>query len=119
MIASRRTTPAEWLEIATVTVLSHFRGTREILNPRPPRTYGLPLAVPALLKRKKDTMLSKIRLEVRNKTMARARGKDDFDSFISEAPIALAEDTTPLQWWCSEDVRTAYPRLSRMAIDIL
>jgi hypothetical protein len=42
MIASRRTTPAEWLEIATVTVLSHFRGTREILNPRPPRTYGLP-----------------------------------------------------------------------------
>ncbi|KAG7418782.1 Zinc finger BED domain-containing protein DAYSLEEPER [Fusarium oxysporum f. sp. rapae] len=77
------------------------------------------LAVPALLKRKKDTMLSKMRLEVRNKTMARARGKDDFDSFISEAPIALAEDTTPLQWWCSEDVRTAYPRLSRMAIDIL
>jgi hypothetical protein len=77
------------------------------------------LAVPALLKRKKDTMLSKMRLEVRNKTMARARGKDDFDSFISEAPIALAEDTTPLQWWCSEDVRIAYPRLSRMAIDIL
>ncbi|KAF5537639.1 ribonuclease H [Fusarium phyllophilum] len=77
------------------------------------------LAVPALFKRKKDTMLSKMRLEVRNKTMARARGKDDFDSFISEAPIALAEDTTPLQWWCSEDVRTAYPRLSRMAIDIL
>ncbi|KAH7461718.1 hypothetical protein FOMA001_g18848 [Fusarium oxysporum f. sp. matthiolae] len=77
------------------------------------------LAVPALSKRKKDTMLSKMRLEVRNKTMARARGKDDFDSFISEAPIALAEDTTPLQWWCSEDVRTAYPRLSRMAIDIL
>ncbi|KAJ0125960.1 C2H2 type master regulator of conidiophore development brlA [Fusarium oxysporum f. sp. albedinis] len=77
------------------------------------------LAVPALLKRKKDTMLSKMRLELRNKTMARARGKDDFDSFISEAPIALAEGTTPLQWWCSEDVRTAYPRLSRMAIDIL
>ncbi|KAM5357384.1 hypothetical protein ACJZ2D_016318 [Fusarium nematophilum] len=55
------------------------------------------LAVPALLKRKKDTMLSKMRLEVRNKTMARARGKDDFDNFISEAPIALPEDTTPLQ----------------------
>ncbi|KAG8677833.1 hypothetical protein FPOAC1_003861 [Fusarium poae] len=36
--------------------------------------------------------------------MARARGKDDFDSFISKAPIALAE---------------AYPRLSRMAIDIV
>lgn len=64
-------------------------------------------------------MLSKMRLELRNKTMARARGKDDFDSFISEAPIALSEGTTPFQWWCSEDVRTAYPRLSRMAIDIL
>ncbi|KAM5529828.1 hypothetical protein FOXYSP1_17672 [Fusarium oxysporum f. sp. phaseoli] len=60
-----------------------------------------------------------MRLELRNKTMARARGKDDFDSFISEAPIALAEGTTPLQWGCSEDVRIAYPRLSRMAIDIL
>ena len=59
------------------------------------------LTVPALLKRKKDTMLSKMRLELRNKTMARARSKDDFDSFISEAPIALAEGTTPLQWWCS------------------
>jgi hypothetical protein len=64
-------------------------------------------------------MLIKMRLELRNKTMARARGKDDFDIIISEAPIALAEDTTPLQWWCSEDVGTAYPRLSRMAIDIL
>jgi hypothetical protein len=77
------------------------------------------LAMPALLKRKKDTMLSKMRLELRNKTMARARGKDDFDSFILEAPITLAEGTTPLQWWYSKDVRTAYPRLSRMAIDIL
>lgn len=77
------------------------------------------LAAPVLLKRKKDTMLSKMRLELRNKTMAKARGKDDFDSFISEAPIALAEGVTPLQWWCSDDVRTAYPRLSRMAIDIL
>jgi hypothetical protein len=75
------------------------------------------LAVPALLKRKKDTMLLKMRLELRNKMMARARGKDDFESFISEAPITLVEGTTPLQWWCSEDVRTAYPRLSRMAID--
>jgi hypothetical protein len=52
--------------------------------------------VPILLKRKKDIMLSKMRLEVRNKTMARARGKDDFDSFILEAPIALTEDTMPL-----------------------
>ncbi|KAJ4184065.1 hypothetical protein NW759_017045 [Fusarium solani] len=77
------------------------------------------LAAPTSLKRKKDTMLSKMHLELRNKTMARARGKHDFDSFISEAPIALAEGTTALQWWCSEDVRTAYPRLSRMAIDIL
>ncbi|OWT42365.1 hypothetical protein VFPPC_18496 [Pochonia chlamydosporia 170] len=77
------------------------------------------LAAPVLLKRKKDTMLSKMRLELRNKTMAKARGKDDFDSFISEAPITLAEGVTPLQWWCSDDVRTAYPRLSRMAIDIL
>ena len=76
------------------------------------------LPVPVLAK-PKDTVLSKMRLEVRNKTMAKARGKDDFDSFISEAPIALAEGTTPLQWWCSEDIRAAFPRLSRMAIDIL
>ncbi|KAF9773118.1 hypothetical protein IL306_009117 [Fusarium sp. DS 682] len=62
------------------------------------------LAASTLLMRKKDTMLSKMRLELRNKTMARARGKDDFDSFISEAPIALAEGTTPFQWRCSQDV---------------
>lgn len=77
------------------------------------------MAGSGLLKRKKDTMLEKMRLELRNKTMAKARGKDDFDSFISEAPIALAEGVTPLQWWCSDDVRRAYPRLRRMAIDIL
>lgn len=41
-------------------------------------------------------MLSKIRLELRNKTIAKAHSKDNFNSFISEAPIALAEGVTPL-----------------------
>jgi hypothetical protein len=54
------------------------------------------VAIPILLKRKKDMMLLKMRLEVRNKTIAIAWGKEDFDGFILEAPIALIEDIRPL-----------------------
>jgi hypothetical protein len=42
---------------------------------------------------------------------------DSFDAFISAAPIKI--EGSPLKWWCHEDQRRAYPRLSRMAIDIL
>lgn len=43
--------------------------------------------------------------------------EDDFDIFIMKMPIVL--NCTPLEWWCHPDQRRSYPRLSRMAIDIL
>jgi hypothetical protein len=45
--------------------------------------------------------------------------KDDFDAFISTGTTALDKGCTPLQWWCRIQQRVQYPRLSRMAIDIL
>lgn len=46
-----------------------------------------------------------------------AEDQDDFDSFIAAEPIRIA--CKPLDWWCHPDQRRRYPRLSRMAIDIL
>ncbi len=43
--------------------------------------------------------------------------RDDFDSFITAKPIRIA--CKPLDWWCHPDQRRRFPRLSRMAIDIL
>jgi hypothetical protein len=46
-----------------------------------------------------------------------ADGTDDLDDFIKGAPIKISG--SPLQWWCHKDQRKTYPRLGRMAIDIL
>ncbi|KAG4275412.1 hypothetical protein FPRO04_14385 [Fusarium proliferatum] len=42
---------------------------------------------------------------------------DDFETFIDAPPTRITG--SPLQWWLHRDQREAYPRLSRMAIDIL
>jgi hypothetical protein len=42
---------------------------------------------------------------------------DDFETFIDAPPTRITG--SPLQWWLHRDQRKAYPRLSRMAIDIL
>ena len=42
---------------------------------------------------------------------------DDFESFIHGPPIQISG--SPLIWWCHRDQRQTYPRLSRMARDIL
>lgn len=42
---------------------------------------------------------------------------DDFDAFIEVKPQPLVG--SPLSWWLHRDQRKTYPRLSRMAIDIL
>ena len=42
---------------------------------------------------------------------------DSFDAFISAVPIKI--EGSPLKWWCHEDQRRVYLRLSYMAIDIL
>lgn len=42
---------------------------------------------------------------------------DDFDVFVNAPPCKISG--SPLQWWCHDNQIKAYPRLSRMAIDIL
>ncbi|CEJ92612.1 hypothetical protein VHEMI08251 [[Torrubiella] hemipterigena] len=42
---------------------------------------------------------------------------DDFEIFICAPPIRITG--TALEWWLHSDQRKAYPRLSRIAIDIL
>jgi hypothetical protein len=49
-----------------------------------------------------------------------SRNVDSFDTFINDPPIDVeAMNCTPLEWWCLPEQRRQYPRLSRMAIDIL
>ncbi|KAG4271540.1 hypothetical protein FPRO04_14671 [Fusarium proliferatum] len=45
------------------------------------------------------------------------RDVDDFENFIHAQPIKI--EGSPLVWWCQRDQVRTYPRLSRMAIDIL
>ena len=42
---------------------------------------------------------------------------DEYSSFIAKAPISI--DCSPLTWWLREEQQRRYPRLSKMAIDIL
>ena len=42
---------------------------------------------------------------------------DDLDAFINVNPFKV--QCTPLEWWCRSEQRSQYPRLRRMAIDIL
>ena len=43
---------------------------------------------------------------------------DDWESFIEADPTEISTKTA-LEWWCQEQQRIRYPRLSRMAIDLL
>jgi hypothetical protein len=43
---------------------------------------------------------------------------DDWESFIEADPTEISTKTA-LEWWCQEQQRTRYPRLSHMAIDVL
>ncbi|KJZ67979.1 hypothetical protein HIM_12633 [Hirsutella minnesotensis 3608] len=42
---------------------------------------------------------------------------DEYKSFITQTPIAI--DCSPLTWWLREEQQQRYPRLSKMAVDIL
>lgn len=50
--------------------------------------------------------------------MADLADEDDVQLFINARPIAI-KPLTPLEWWCLPEQRQRYPRLHRMAIDIL
>lgn len=50
--------------------------------------------------------------------MADITDEDDVQLFINARPIAI-KPLTPLEWWCLPEQQQRYPRLHRMAIDIL
>jgi hypothetical protein len=49
----------------------------------------------------------------------RPQSQDEFDTYISESPIPLDDQTTSLQWWTLPLQRTRFPRLSQLAINVL
>lgn len=50
--------------------------------------------------------------------MADIADEDDVQLFLNARPISI-KPLTPLEWWCLPEQRQRYPRLHRMAIDIL
>lgn len=42
---------------------------------------------------------------------------DEYEAYTSQTPIPI--DCSPLTWWLRDEQRERYPRLSKMAIDIL
>jgi len=48
----------------------------------------------------------------------RPSSQDEFEDYIGKEPCAIGK-TTPLEWWCLDDQRKRWPRLSRMALDVL
>jgi hAT family C-terminal dimerisation region len=59
-----------------------------------------------------DKMLEKVNVQ-RGSTDA-----DDLSSFTKAGAINI-HGQSPIEWWCRKEQRLAYPRLHRMAIDIL
>lgn len=49
----------------------------------------------------------------------RPQSQDEFDNYIGESPIPLDGNTTSLQWWSLPPQCTRFPRLSRLAIEVL
>ena len=52
-------------------------------------------------------------------TISASIDHDNLITFIEASPFKIDNDLKPLDWWCRLEQRQRYPRLSRMAIDIL
>jgi hAT family C-terminal dimerisation region len=48
----------------------------------------------------------------------RPASQDEFEDYCSKQPYDIGK-TTALEWWCQEQQRKRWPRLSYMALDIL
>jgi hAT family C-terminal dimerisation region len=70
-------------------------------------------------KEREETAFSSIRAEIRE-TRSPVQRMDEFLSFIEADSVDLeAYNMTPIEWWCLEKNRNQYPRLFKMALDIL
>jgi hypothetical protein len=47
----------------------------------------------------------------------RPKSQDEYENYIAENPLRIK--ISPLEWWCEDEQRERWPRLSLMAIDIL
>ena len=48
----------------------------------------------------------------------RPASQDEYDDYTSRDPVDIGK-MSALTWWCQEEQRARWPRLSYMAIDIL
>jgi hypothetical protein len=105
--------PSDWHEGA-------IGGAREIWEAEynliiPPESER-PENAPASLKERDDQLAFLLKsVEVKKKVIC--TDTDNLDASINTSPIKI--DCTPLKWWSRIEQRKQYPRLSRMAIDIL
>lgn len=66
-----------------------------------------------------DPTFEDLRMSLQVAKATVSTGTDDFDRFIYSDAILIEEGLTALEWWCRVAQRSRYPRLSRMAIEIL
>jgi hAT family protein len=106
--------PSDWHESA-------IGGAREIweteyssiILPKEPEPSA---DISAPLKERDDQLAFLLRsIEVKKKAIC--ADTDNLEVFINASPVEV--DCTPLKWWSRIEQRKQYPRLSRMAIDIL
>lgn len=107
----RQNWPSEWHQTA-------IRAAQELWSAEykglaSPDEPTIPMPPP---KRAKSNELSQLFGVVEVKKTARVE-RDDLLLFAEADPIEI--DCTPLAWWCRSEQLAMYPRLSRMAIDIL
>jgi hypothetical protein len=80
-----------------------------------PEEVSIP-AAPAVVQ-SAVTPLERLKQRTQPKTTV-STDRDTFDAFIREDAVDL-HGSTALEWWCQPERRRRYPRLHRMAVDIL
>jgi hypothetical protein len=68
-------------------------------------------------KEKDNRELSEFEKLVQELDVTEDDGEDEFERFVTATPHKI--NCSPLAWWCREEQRLEYPRLHRMAMDIL
>jgi|SRR5208282_5212417 len=83
------------------------------------RSVNLPIsAVRPAVSTREPTALDRLRAKL-NDVEDEDGDNDEFNDFINDRRIQLEGYTTGLEWWCDPAQIRRYPRLSRMALDLL
>lgn len=81
------------------------------------RYKDLPLQEDSNEREKENHELSEFEKIAQELDVTENDDEDEFEKFVIAPPHKI--NCSPLQWWCKEEQRLEYPRLHRMAIDIL